>query len=168
MEKFFIVTEKSGLNSEYWEYQKNTKELNQYVKKFMETFSIEAQEYSVSEDKFYIVPTDNDVDRFGKILSKALSNGLRAFRGNSKIIKEWKSYLKVNNVIMLNKPFAGIYFRGFGRCMSRLFHIDNILYCSYECEYDFNAPEGFTEIKASEFYKAIEDHNDKVRNDKAN
>lgn len=167
MEKFFIVTEESSLNNEYWDYQKNSKDVNEHVKKFMELKEIEAHEYYASEKKFYIVPTNSDLEKFDKILSKPLDNGLRAFKGNSKIAKEWQKYLESNEVKILHKPFVGAYFRGLGSCRCRLFHIKNILYCNYQCDYDFTSPTGFTEIKASEFHKAIEEHNQKVENNKA-
>ena len=166
MEKFFIVTEESRLNNEYWEYQKNIKDVNEHVKKFMELHEIEAQEYYASQDKFYIVPTSKDLEKFNKNLSKPLENELRAFKGNSLIAKEWKRYLESNNVTILYKPYVGTYFRGFGRHKYRLFHIDDILYCTYECDYDFSSPSGFAEIKASEFYKAVEEHNEKIRKSK--
>lgn len=167
MEKFFIVTKESSLNKEYLEYQNNVKEVNEYVKKFMEAEGIESKEYSLSENKFYIVPTSNDLEKFNKVLSKPLDNGLRAFKGNSKISKAWERYLESNKFKILHKPYVGVYFRGFGTCKYRLFNIGDVLYCSFECDYDFSSPTGFIEIKASEFYRAIEEHNEKIENDKA-
>lgn len=42
------------------------------------------------------------------------------------------------------------------KCRWRLFDLDNVIYCTFSSEGDFNAPEGLTEIKASEFYSIME------------
>lgn len=166
MEKFFIVKEGLKLNRDYWEYREGLKAVEEYVDKFMKSHDIEANAYYTSTEKLYIVPEGNDLEKFDKKLGKQEENGLRAFKANSSIGKEWKIYVKENEIKFVHKPFVGIYFSGFGRSKSRLFHIDKILYCTYECDYDFNTPNGFNEIKASEYYKAVEDHNEKVKSAK--
>ena len=156
MEKFYIVTKESNLNKEYWEYVNNIKEVNKYVKEFMKQESIGAIEYHVDYKKIYIVPTENDVERFNSKLTKPLDNGLRAFKTNSLVGKKWIEFVKNNDIKILHKPFVGTYFNAYGRSYQRLFHIGDIVYCSYETEFNFNNPKGFTEIKASEFYRVIE------------
>ncbi|WFR64172.1 hypothetical protein P9222_08345 [Paenibacillus amylolyticus] len=61
---------------------------------------------------------------------------------------------------MLRKPYVPFYFRGFGggRIRSRLFEIDGTVYCSLD-PFEGDPPEGFVEMKASEFFKVIEDQN---------
>lgn len=164
MGKYYIITNESDLSSEYWEFKKNMEENRHHVNKFVELQEIEAHEYSASKSKFYIVPTDKDLEKFDKKLAKPLENGLRAFKINSLVAKDWGKYIKDNEIKFKYKPFVGSYFGGFGRSKYRLFHIDNVLYCTYECDYDFNAPVGFTEIKASEFYRVVEDHNEIIKN----
>jgi hypothetical protein len=51
---------------------------------------------------------------------------------------------------------------------SRLFAIDNVVYASYESERDFNNPEGFQEIAGREFYRIIEDYNNKIKSKTSN
>lgn len=156
MEKFYIVTEESSLNKQYWEYKNNVKEVNEYVKKFMDQEGIEANEYYANTKKIYIVPTENDIKSFNSKLNKELEGGLRQFKLNSAIAKRWIEFVKDNNIKILHKPFVGTYFNAYGRSKSRLFNIDDTVYCTYETEFNFNNPKGFTEIKASEFYSAIE------------
>ena len=56
----------------------------------------------------------------------------------------------------------------YGRHRTRLFEHKGILYGSMESDYDFEIPEEFEEIKASEFYKVIEEDSkssEEVNND---
>ena len=85
MEKFYIVTEESDLNKEYLGYVNNRKEVNEFVKKFMKQEGITANEYHVNAEKIYIIPTDEDLESFNKVLNKQLENGLRQFKLNSDI-----------------------------------------------------------------------------------
>lgn len=156
MEKFYIVTEESSLNKAYWEYKNNVKEVNEYVKRFMEQEGIKANEYYASTERLYIVPTEDDLRAFNCKLNKALENGLRQFKLNSPIAKRWVTFVNDNNIKMLYKPFVGTYFNAYGRSKSRLFNIGDTVYCTYETEFNINNPKGFKEIKASEFYYAVE------------
>lgn len=155
MEKFYIVTEESDLNKEYLGYVNNGKEVNEFVKKFMKQEGITANEYYVNAEKIYIIPTDEDLESFNKVLNKQLENGLRQFKLNSAIAKRWIKFVSDNNIKILHKPFVGTYFNAYGRSWSRLFNVGDTIYCTYESEFDFTNPKGFKEIKASEFYKAI-------------
>lgn len=159
MEKFYIVTENSSLNGAYWRYKNNVKEVNEYVKKFMEQEGIKANEYYVDAEKIYIVPTEDDIINFDSRLNKELENGLRQFKLNSLVAKRWVDFVYCNDIEILRKPFVAAYFNAYGRSKSRLFNIGDTVYCSYENEFDFNNPNGFKEIKASEFYSAIENEN---------
>lgn len=156
MEKFYIVTKESNLNSAYWEYKNNIKEVNEFVKEFMSKESINANEYYVNAERIYIVPTKDDINKFNKILTKALDNGLRAFKLNSKVGKSWANFVKTNEIKFKYKPIVGTYFNAYGKSWSRLFNIGDTIYCSYESKFNFNNPKGFIEIKASEFYSAVE------------
>ena len=56
-----------------------------------------------------------------------------------------------------------------GKFKTRLFDIDDVLYCSIECGSvdDIECPEGMKRIKTSEFYKIVEDNSeDKSDTDK--
>ena len=156
MEKFYIVTDKSSLNKDYWKYKNNIKEVNKYVKEFLAKEGINAKYYGVETERLYIIPTERDIARLAGKLTKPLDNGLRSFKTNSVIGKRWIKFVRDNNIKILYKPTVGFYFNAFGKSASRLFDIEDILYCSYESEFDFENPCGFMEIKASEFFKAIE------------
>ena len=155
MERFYIVTKESGLYKEYWNYKKALKENNKLVKEFFQQENIKAKEYYADEEKLYIVPTEDDLKAFNKILNKELENGLRQFSLNSIIAKKWTKFGKENNIKIINKPIVPIYFESYGKSRSSLFNIGDTVYCSYEMSCEFENPKGFKEIKASEFFKAI-------------
>jgi hypothetical protein len=159
MEKYFVVTEKSELRGDYLKYRENAEVIRQHVKDFTEEHGIESKEYHESVDALYIVPTNKDNESFGKMLAKDVGNGLRPFKKNSQIAKAWVNSLKEKNIEILHKPTVGFYFKEIhGRFRYRLFVINNIVYCSMSMDHDFETPEGMEEIKASEFFKVVEDH----------
>ena len=159
MEKFFIVTEKSQLHKDYFEYEQNRKEINERVIKFFNLAGIEANEYYCSSNSLSIVPTAKDEEKFkGQFYAKSNSN-LKTFKATSGIGKAWANYIAGYKV--LSRPLPQFYFDILSKAQYRLFDIDNILYCSYASKYDFKTPQGFEEIKGSEFFKAIEDWEDK-------
>lgn len=155
MEKFYIVTKESGLYKEYWNYKKALKENNNLVKEFFKQENIKANKYYADEGKLYIVPTEDDLKAFNKILNKEIENGLRQFSLNSIIAKKWTKFGKENNIKSIYKPIVAIYFSECGKSTASLFSIEDTLYCSYEMNCEFENPKGFKEIKASEFFKAI-------------
>lgn len=164
MEKFFIVTEASQLHKEYFEYKENRKTVHDFVNEFTNKYGIESAEYYPSNECLMIVPTKADIKKFGNMLKKEVSNGLRPFKVNSSINKDWVNLLKERGLTIKHRPMLGLYFvEIYGKHSSRLFDINGILYCSFENSYDkLDTPEGFTEIKASEFYKIIEEYENKA------
>lgn len=161
MEKYFIVTEKSELHSDYFNYRANRLAVNALIKSFFTENGIEAKEYYASDDRLMIVPAEADGEKFGSYLGANQGNGLRTFKANSKINKAWIRVLKDAGMKVIRKPMVMLYFQGLGgKSRSRLFDINGVVYCSYESE-KVNIPDGFIEIKASEFFKVIEDDEDR-------
>lgn len=162
MEKYFIVTEQSPLHKDYFDWMNNTQQIHVLVSPFLTTNNIEANLYGFYGDNLCIVPTDNDLVKFKNVLGKDLGNTLRPFKSNSKIQKSWEKMLKENNIEKKSKPYTPMYFdRCFGKMSSRLFDIDNVVYCSFKQEVDFGIPEGMVEIKASKFWEIIENEEEK-------
>ncbi|HEY8805698.1 MAG TPA: hypothetical protein VIM42_11455 [Clostridium sp.] len=128
----------------------------------MDKYEIDTHSYYCSNSAFYIVPTEKDLEKFGKILCKPVDNGLMAFKKTSKINKAWVDLLEEKQIAPTHKPFIQFYFdRGYGKTRNRLFNIGDTVYCSFEGEHDFSNPEGFEEIKGSEFFKIVEEENEK-------
>jgi len=164
-EKYFIVTNQSNLYSEYMEYKENRELMHNVAVTFLKENNIEANEFSYSQQSLYIIPTESDIENFKSILSKPKEQNLRQFKKNSKIGKSWINLLNENNYKIKHKPILGFYFKNHtGKMRSRLFDINGIVYCSYAVYEDIETPEGFIEIKASEFWKIIEDHEERNKN----
>lgn len=67
--------------------------------------------------------------------------------------------LKAANLKILHRPLAMIYFSNpCGRWGWELFEHGEHLYLKTTSEYEPNIPDGMTEIKGSEFYKAKEEY----------
>lgn len=161
MEKFFIITEESEVHKDYFEYRENVKIINEHFKKFTDQYNITSHQYFVNNEIIYIVPNAEDLEKFNSLLKQDIGNGLRPFKKNSTIGKAWVKSLKDNNLKVLRKPDTMWYFKEFhgGKFSTRLFDIDGVIYSSFRCESDsLDCPKGFKEIKASEFYKIIEDN----------
>ncbi|MNP18938.1 hypothetical protein D3C76_1114440 [compost metagenome] len=157
MERYFIVTEENRLHKDWFDYKENSTRVCEIFKDFKQTVGIEAHGYYVSDDSIYIVPTENDLQAFKSILGAPNNEGLRKFRASSKISKAWVQMLKDAGLKVLRKPMVLLYFRSFGgRYRSRLFDKNGVVYCSIDPAGD-ETPKGFIEMKASEFYKIIED-----------
>lgn len=171
-ERFFTVT-KSNLGKDYISFRNNTIELNKIVVEFFKSNNIETTLYGMKNynlmTHLYIEPTKADIENFGTVLTKG--NGLRAFKENSKISKSFNEFIKEKGMNVEEKPSVGRYVEMFlGGYSSRLFAIDDVVYTSIDLKNgaykEYFVPEGFEEIKASEFFKAIEDHDEKIKGDK--
>ena len=84
MERYFQVTGKSNLYNEYMEYKNNQQVIHNISKEFMTTQGIESDAYANQGDKFYIIPTEKDLEKFGKSLCKSVGEGLQSFKTNSR------------------------------------------------------------------------------------
>lgn len=163
MEKYFIISEDSSLYKNYFKWKSNEELVREHVKKFFENHGISAKQYIARNKELYIIPTKDDMGKFEKYFTKqVLENGLRKFKINSKIGKEWTKLVQENELNILSKPRIGFYFPIYGRHSVRLFDIDKTLYCSIDSEYKFDKPEWAKEIKASEFWKVVEDYNESI------
>jgi len=159
MEKFFIVTEGNELRKDYLGYKTNSKLINYMAKKFCNMQLIMAEEYCAYTEQFYIVPTEEDFIKFDKVLCKEVNDGLRPFKITSKVNKAWIKLLKNEGLIVTNKPYVSFYFDSCcGKHNTRIFDVEGIVYLSMSMDYDFETPKGMIEIKASEFYKVVEDN----------
>lgn len=158
MEKFFTIKKDSAFYEAYVQYEKDVKANAEAFKKFSEEHGIEATLYVPSNSFVMIIPTKNDLKNFEGMFTKNKlnnENGLRRFKANCRITKDWVEVAKT--IPKPNKPDYFSYGMRFnGRFSSRCFMLDDVLYGSAESE-TVELLDFMEEIKASEFYKAIED-----------
>jgi hypothetical protein len=183
MERYFIVTKESELVQDINKYIQMCKEQSQFVKKFCDEKGIEAHEYIISGDglinqpfgeywksniRFSINPTEKDKENFGKYLTKPNNNhGLCTFKKNSTIAKEFADLCVKEKIVVnlyacdLRDYFTSIGYNGYSRT---LFEVDNgDYYLKVESKglKEDDTPEGMIEIKGSEFYLKMEEHEKK-------
>lgn len=156
MEKFYTVNEGSSLHKAYWDWVNHFDSNKKISEDFLKEFGIEATSYCPDVTVLGIVPTENDKIRFLKQLcSKDTDGGLRFFKKNSVVNREWvKRAARLKSV---HKPLPAWYNKYSGRSSSRLFDHNGILYCSFSAERIEMPTDTFTEIKGSEFYRIMEE-----------
>lgn len=158
MEKFYIITDECGYKKDYLDYGKNTLDVNEVVKEFFTENNIDTSQYYVDSDKLYIVPTSRDIEIYDKLLNKPIQQGLRSFKKNSKIHKEFYKKIDDKGIKILIMPSVWMYMNGmYGHMRTTTSLVDNTMYLKLSTDYDREVNEkGFKEIKASEYYLAIE------------
>ena len=182
MEKFYIVTNEKFLE-EIEEYKKSRKARNDLIKEFFEKHQIHGEGYLIHGNGWVNTPFDemNKTDislyidgceengvEFKTQLKKltVFSDGSKMFelRKNSSILKEFQD-LCIQHQVVINLHWhrEGDYFKGLdlgGYSVTR-FVQDGKYYLRMEAErHDSLTPkyDGFTEIKGSEFYTAMENY----------
>ena len=162
-ERFFKLKRDNPKYDEYFEWL-NSLEFNKTKwKEFKKLTGIESNSFVMSTD-LYIIPTENDLIKFGRFLCKEnFKDGLRKFKKTSNMQKDWERFLN-SQIKFINKPkiltdFMKIIVTS-GKYSSRLFHYKEDVYCSIASDntaiVDCDIPQGYEEIKGSEFYKIIE------------
>lgn len=159
-EKCFIVKEENPIYNKYFDWWNNQENLHKKWEQFKNLVGLEADKF-VPRRQLYIIPTENDKIKFGKMFCKEdFGQGLKKLKANSILQKDWEKFID-NNKVLVSKPDFMFDFIGkciSGRMQSRLFHYKDIVYASLNGEFYPNSPipEGYEEIKKSEFYKIIE------------
>jgi hypothetical protein len=164
-EKFYIVTEKSPLFKEYFDWLKNEKVAREFACDFAKRYGLPAL-ISYDNTTFSIIVDRKKSNPFMVQLKKAPcwteKGELYDFKKNSPIGKAWIGELKAANLKILRRPLVLMYFSNpCGRWGWELFDYENRLYLKIETECEPNTPEGMMEIKGSEYYKAVEEQDAK-------
>ena len=153
MDKYFEIKPDCELYKEYFAYKEDKSKILSAFKIVCDNFGIETKEFYMKKDRFWIVPTSNDRKKFAGMMKK--TNG-GEFKKNSEVGKMWVGLVK--NIKHFDKPRLFYYFNLLGhRWKERLFHIGDRLYCSIESDGEVSTPDFAIEMKASEFYRVIEE-----------
>lgn len=153
MKEFYMtVSPDSALYRDYFEWVKDHEEILAVFGRMKEKYGIETSRFYPYKDRFAIIPTIADKEKFKLFF---LKDG-ESFRKSCEMSKVWVN--EVKRVKFTRKPAPAFYWNEYvGSSTSRLFDIEGILYCSIKTEYEFReCPEWAETIKASEFYKVIE------------
>lgn len=177
MERSFIVTENSKYFKDDNTYSEMKKIQKAFIKEFFNKKEIEAkgyilhgngivnypfEEYDKKEIQLYIKATENDLNKYNKMLCKKDDDGFCAFRKNSNIGKEFaQECIDRKIVINVSEPDLRDYFKSLdwrGYSYQQFIYKDKMyVKIESECLKENDTPEGFIEIKLSEYYKVLED-----------
>lgn len=153
MEKYFIVNKESKLYSDYFAWLKDKDKVANAVKTVCEEFEIQTRQFYLVKERFEIVPTENDYAKFKGLMMKS---DYGAFKKNSPVSKRWRELIK--DIDHFKKPQLFYYFPLLGYSWrERLFNVEQTLYGSIESDGEIQLEDFVTEIKASEFYKVVEE-----------
>lgn len=156
MERFFEVKKDSELYNDYFEWLEDNNKVRCLYREFADRVGIKADEYIPHETELGIVPTSEDKEKFGKFLKVPGDYGVCYFKKNSVYTKDWQKEIKQRGCKVLRKPKILFYLSNCYKVRTRLFHINDKLYGSYDTEDEVKLPDSFIEMKASEFYQIIE------------
>jgi hypothetical protein len=147
------------LHRDYQKYVENQKVERDFVKRFFEDHNIKANIYLLMDDVIAIEPTAEDKEEHGAYLANCkYAYNLKQFNKRSRIGKNYVERKEKEGLKLIRKPNLILYMRtGGGRFRTRLFEQNGLLYCSIEADDLREIPDGFTEIKGSEFMKILED-----------
>ena len=157
MKRYMEIRKDCQLYKDYFEWVGNWDAIKKLFNGIKEKYGIEATGFYPYKEAFKIVPTENDNKKFESMLKKT-SYG--EFKKNTGISKEWIA--GAEKIGRIKKPELFYYFDLLGyRWRERLFHIGEKLYCSIESDGEVSVPKFALEMKASEFYKIIEESEEK-------
>ena len=153
MDKYFVTEKENKFYQRCANYIKEYEEVYekayQYLKKFAK--EITKNEIGIVGENLYITDTKENKERFGKQLKNTPYAKFLGFRKNSEIAKGWHGEKPMKPMFIFDVlPIAP------GRFSERLFIFENKLYVCCRCECDYETPQGFAEIKASEWYALCE------------
>lgn len=154
MEKFYKVSPDSPVYDEYFEHKEFAAAMCIVYTMFAKEHGIETTRFIPDADRLVIDPTAADKKKFKDQIRQQPPG---QFKKKSETGKAWVALCKKKGLVTKRQPFMPFVFNVFGRSYHRLFDLDGTLYCTFESQSRFDNPPHFNEIKASEFYKIMED-----------
>ncbi len=166
MEMYFKISNKKVIEA-YELFEKNEKLLREAFRQISEELEIESNEYAAVTDRLRVRLSEDDIKRFEASLMKGSSTD---FKRNSKESKRWRELMAEKNIDRPRRPQMWNYLPTYtGEMSSNIVKIDNQLYGYYQVNNngikinEERIPEGFNEIKAWEYHKAIDEYNERLQ-----
>ena len=158
MEQYFEITKDSVYYKEQIKYEEDFRNEKAAVKEFMTTHGIVGSTYMLYKGYFWITDNIENRRKFAGQIRQETYRDYISFKKTSKIGRLFSN----SGITRADKPFVPFFFSDCnGRSRTRLFSIEDKVYCSIEqidCDERLRCPKGFIEMKASDFYKIIEDN----------
>lgn len=153
MDKYFEIKPDCELYKDYFAHERAREKINAAFEQVREKFGIETTLLYLKKDRFWIKATGKDMEKFSRMMKK---DSVGEFKKNSAPSKMWVELVKDISHFERQSVVFYIHMTCY-RWKERLFHIGEKLYCSIESDGEVSVPEFAVEMKASEFYKVIED-----------
>ena len=159
---YYIVPEGSRLGKIYTKWEENERETNSKIIELFAEHGINSDEY-VPLEKTIAVKLDGDAKKsFESQLTKQICAGVcTKFKVNSPVAKAYRD----KGIKRVPRPLVSDFMGSHGyRWAEKIFRIDGVIYARFEdktTDRRYACPDDLTEIKASEFYKILEEYKDK-------
>ena len=157
MQKFFIIKDES--------YIEKLKKAYIFDKKFIEIMKQMAEEFNLDIKGYYVdyerfSPVFKNIDEIKKCRELGYLTEKDKFKKNSIPNKRFLELLSVTEIHPCPRLAFNFDFRVYGKSSSSQFMFKDIAYGTYEAERDFDLPDKLEEIKASEYYRILEEKRD--------
>ena len=156
MERFYTISNDSKIGKDYWCYIESEKKIVKAFNEFANEYDIKTTKFYPSHTLLWIVAEKEDKDKFGNQFTLKTPG---RFKKTSAMNKAWVKKCADEGVEYIDKPFVPFLFNYVGRSQYRLFDYKGVIYCTFDCPINVETPEGFVEMKGSEFYAAMEKNN---------
>lgn len=180
MQRTFRVARECEYRKKLDEYIENMRKQKDFINHFFKEHDIKAAQYNLSGTGFIncpfkekdkkeivlsIVPKKEDKEKFKDILCKPRKNELCQFRKNSEIGKAVRNEAVKNEIpINVHEPSLRNYFQSIRYSAYRYERFFLDIYCYVMIDGDTlsedETPDGFEEIKLSEYYLKLEEMRD--------
>lgn len=158
MEKYYVVNKGTKIYNDLKHHFDTENKIIELMKEFGKTHNIKSNEFYMSTKRLAIVPTKEDEENFGQYFLKGDKPGF--FKMNSPLCKEWVQLCKKEGLEYKHFPFfVTTLFKSPVGGSYRAFELNGEIYFTYKSDCNFVTPDDFTEVKASEFFKIMEDNN---------
>lgn len=165
MKKYFVIKDENYIK-EYEKYEKDYQSLGECFNILKAEFELETDIFYHSIKRLMLKLTSSDFKRFK---TDVLKDDDRKFKSNSAINKRWMELMKQYEITHPEKPdLAYTYIkRSIGGGYSwNVVKIDNVLYGFFDNNRgDITLIGTLEEIKASEYYKVLEEEDEKRKDE---
>lgn len=168
---YYIVSNESELGKRYLDHKAEQMKFFDFAEKFLKENGVQSNEYGICSN-LMIVPTEEDIRKFENQLQQPKKAGRNCyFRANSKLSKAWHKGLEEAKIDVKLISRSGALWGYIPHASGRwnIFDIEGVIYFHFEPTWEDKinfSKTDFTEIKASEYFKVIEDYNQRIKEKK--
>lgn len=150
---YYEISSDNSLFQDYFKWLEDDEVMRKGVKSFKKQYGILGDTFMYRCGKLWVDVSKNM--QFAEQFCKESEQGHSPFKKTSPI---GKAFTKAN-IVKASKPFLPFYFKNpVGKSLTRLFDYNGKLYAQYSTEFEIDdVPKGFVPLKASNFYKVIEE-----------